>query len=48
MIDVNVDIFAIAMYCDESVLGLNMGNGYTLDKVYFDDIPVKDKITDAR
>ena len=48
MVDVNVDIFAIVMYCDESILGLNIGNGYTLDKVYLDDLPVKDKITDAK
>lgn len=47
MIDVNVDISAIIMYCDESVLGLNIGHGYTLSKKYLKDIPYKDKITDA-
>lgn len=48
MIDVNVDISGIVMYCDESVLGLNIGHGYTLDKIYLNDLPYKEKITDAR
>lgn len=48
MIDVNVDISGIVMYCDESVLNLNIGHGYILSKKYLRDIPFRDKITDAR
>lgn len=48
MIDVKVDIFGIVMNCDESALGLNIGNGYTLEKLYFETLPYKDRITDAR
>lgn len=48
MIDVNVDISGIVMYCDESILGLNIGHGYALSKQYLNDLPYKDKITDAR
>ena len=47
MIDVNVDISGIVMYCDESVLNLNIGHGYILSKKYLRDIPFRDKITDA-
>lgn len=48
MIDVTVDIAAIIMYCNESILGVNLGQGYTIEKVYLDAIPFKDKITDGR
>lgn len=27
MIDVSVDIFGITIYCDESILGVEIGNG---------------------
>lgn len=48
MIDVNVDISGIVMYCDESILELNIGRGYMLEKMYLDALPYKDKITDAQ
>lgn len=48
MIDVTVDIAAIIMYCDESILGVNLGQGYTIEKVYLEAITFKDKITDGR
>lgn len=48
MLDVNVSINAIITYCNESVLGLNLGNGYTIVKAHVDDLPIKDKITDGR
>ncbi len=47
MTDVNVEIDGIVMYCDESISNLSIGNGYILKKVYLDDIPFKNKITDA-
>ena len=37
MIDVTVKITAIIMYCDESILNLELGNGYTIEKCYYDD-----------
>lgn len=48
MIDVSVDISGIIMYCDESVLGLNIGHGYSFEKVYWDEMPYKEKVTDGR
>lgn len=48
MIDVNVEIAGIVMYCDESLLGVNIGHGYSFEKTYMNDLPYKDKITDAR
>lgn len=48
MIDVTVDISGIVMYCDESILGINIGHGYSFEKVYLNDLTFKDKITDAR
>lgn len=47
MIDVNVSVFGILMCCDESVLGLNLGHGYSIAKMKYEDIPVKDKISDG-
>ena len=47
MIDVNVSVFGILMCCDESVLGLNLGRGYSIAKMKYDDIPIKDKISDG-
>lgn len=47
MNDVNVSVFGILMCCDESVLGLNLGHGYSIEKMKYEDIPVKDKITDG-
>ena len=43
-----VKVGGIIMFCDESVLGVCFGNGYSIAKVYYDDLPYKDKITDGR
>lgn len=48
MIDVNVSINAAVLYCDETVLGIQFGNGYSFTKTYIDNLPFKDKITDGR
>lgn len=45
--DVKVTIDGIILYCDESVSALQLGNGYTVKKMYLDDIPFKNKITDG-
>lgn len=47
MIDANVAINGGILYCDESVLGLQLGNGYSLVKTYIDSLSFKDKITDG-
>jgi len=47
MLDVQVTIDGILLYCDESISALHLGNRYTVLKVYFDDIPFKNKITDG-
>lgn len=48
MINVEVEISGIIMYCDESILGLNLGRGYSLEKIYLEALPYKDQITDGR
>lgn len=45
MIDVNVSISGIIMCCDESLCGLNLGRGYTIEKCNLDTLFFKDKIT---
>lgn len=45
--DVNVTIDGIILYCDESISALQLGNGYIVKKIYFEDIPFKNKITDG-
>lgn len=46
--DAKVRVGSIIMFCDESVLGVNFGNGYKVVKAYLDDLPYKEKITDGR
>lgn len=46
--DAKVKVGSIIMFCDESVLGLQFGNGYSIVKAYLNDLPYKDKITDGR
>ena len=48
MIDVTVKITAIIMYCDESILNLELGNGYTIEKCYYDDFPFKSEIENGK
>ena len=47
MTDVQVTIDGIILYCDESVSALQLGNGYTIKKLYFDEIPFRNKIIDG-
>ncbi|MDF2803484.1 MAG: hypothetical protein K0S61_3387 [Anaerocolumna sp.] len=47
MIDVQVTIDGIVLYCDESVSALQLGNGYRIQKTYLDDLPFKNKINDG-
>ena len=47
MIDVHVIINGIVMYCDESICSLDWGNGYSIQKMYLEDIPFKNKIVDG-
>ena len=48
MINVNVSISGIIMCCDESLCGLNLGRGYTIEKCNLDTLFFKDKITNGR
>lgn len=48
MVDVNVSISGIVLYCDDGLLPLSIGHGYAFEKVYLDDLPFKDKIVDRR
>lgn len=47
MIDVNVTINSVVLCCDDSVLGIHIGNGYSFVKTYIDNLPFKDKITNG-
>jgi len=47
MENVQVTIDGIILYCDESIQGLQLGNGYSIKKVYLKDISFKNKITDG-
>ena len=48
MDNVKIVIDGIILNCDDSVLGLHIGNGYTIQKVYLDEFPYKDSITNGR
>ena len=48
MDNVKIVIDGIILNCDDSVLGLPIGNGYTIQKVYLDEFPYKDSITNGR
>lgn len=47
MADVQVTIDGVILYCAESVSTLQLGKGYSIQKVYLDDISFKNKITDG-
>ncbi len=47
MADVQVAIGGVILYCNESVSMLQLGNGYSIQKVYLGDISFKNKITDG-
>ena len=46
--DATVKIGTIIMFCDESILGIQFGNGYSVVKTYLADFPYKDRIVDGR
>lgn len=48
LIDVTVKITAIIMCCDESILNIDLGNGYTIEKCYYDDFPFKSEIENGK
>ena len=45
---VKIVIDGIILNCDDSILGLPIGNGYTVQKVYLEEFPYKDLITNGR
>lgn len=47
MVDVNVSIYGIILYCDDCLMHINIGNGYYFCKEYLDESPLKEKITDG-
>lgn len=47
MINIRVTINGIVMYCDESICSLDWGNGYSIQKMYLEDLPFKNKIVDG-
>ncbi len=47
MIDVSVSVFGILMCCDESICGLNLGHNYSIVKMKYEDIPIREKICDG-
>lgn len=48
MIEAKVSISGILMCCDESICGLCLGRGYTIEKCGLDTLFFKDKITNGR
>ena len=48
MPQVNVVIEGVVLYCDDSLDGLLLGNGYSIQKQYFDSLAFKEKIVDGR
>lgn len=47
MVDVQVTIDGIILYCDESLAGVSFGNGYTIQKMCLDDLSYKTRLTDG-
>lgn len=48
MINVDVFVSGIIMCCNQSIIGLDFGNGYCIEKCEFNELPFKDKIVDGR
>jgi len=48
MPDIHVTIDGIMLYCDESMIGVDLGNGYIITKMSFDEFPFREKVTDGR
>lgn len=47
MTDVHVTIDGVVLYCDETLEGISLGNGYTIRKYCLDDLPYKNRLTDG-
>ena len=48
MPQVNATIEGIVLYCDDSLDGFSLGNGYTIHKQFLEDLSFKERITDGR
>ena len=46
--DTQVKINTVLLYTDESILALNIGNGYTIEKTRIEVLPMYERITDGR
>lgn len=47
MVEVNVSICGILLYCDPNTEGFDLGEGYKIKKIYLDELSIKDRITSA-
>lgn len=47
MTDVHVTIDGVVLYCDETLEGIILGNGYTIRKHCLDDLPYKNRLIDG-
>lgn len=48
MINVSVSVSGIIMNCDDSIEGIQFGNGYSIKKIDFDNYAFRDRIVDGR
>ena len=46
--DVTVNITGIVMCCNESVCGLELGCGYSIEKYYLDDFQFKEEVENGK
>lgn len=46
--DVTVNITGIVMCCNESVCGLELGCGYSIEKCYLDDFQFKEEVENGK
>lgn len=47
MSQVSVTIDGVLLHCDDSIAGVDIGNGYHIEKCYLESFPYKSKITDG-
>ena len=47
MVEVNVSICGILLYCDPNIEGFDLGEGFTIKKIYLDELSIKDRIKSA-
>lgn len=48
MVNANASIYAIIMNCDETIKEIDLGNSYSIKKIYFDDLPFKNEIVNGK